>query len=49
MILTIECTPDSVITLKNNVKFVVRDNAEEIVKRFIEYQQKIHMPFTERD
>jgi flagellar protein FlbD len=42
MILTIECTPDSVITLKNNVKFVVRDNAEEIVKRFIEYQQISH-------
>ncbi len=49
MILTIECTPDSVITLKNNIKFVVRDNAEEIVQRFIAYQQKIHMPFTERD
>lgn len=49
MILTIECTPDSVITLKNNIKFVVRDKADDIVQRFIEYQQKIHMPFTERD
>ncbi len=49
MILTIECTPDSVITLTNNVKFVVRDQAEDIVQRFIAYQQKIHTPFTERE
>jgi len=48
MILTVEGTPDSVITLKNNVKFVVKDDAESIVDRFIEYQQKIRMPFTER-
>lgn len=49
MILTVEKTPDSVITLTNNVKFVVKDDAEEIVERFIRYQQKIHTPFTERE
>ena len=42
MIRSIEHTPDTVITLTSDYKIVVRDTAEEILERFIEYQRLIH-------
>jgi flagellar protein FlbD len=43
----VESTPDTVITLVDKSKLVVREPAEVIVKRFIEYQQKInHLRWT---
>jgi flagellar protein FlbD len=48
-ILFLESTPDTVIiTLKTNLKFVVKDKVENLLEQFIQYQQKIHAPFTER-
>jgi flagellar protein FlbD len=46
LIETVEATPDTVITLMNDRKFIVRENAEEIIERVIEYQRKVHQPFT---
>jgi flagellar protein FlbD len=43
-ILSIESTPDTVITLQDNVKLIVKDKPEEIVKHVIEYQRLIHNP-----
>jgi len=37
---TIEETPDSVITLTNDRKYIVRESAEEIIGKIIEYNQK---------
>lgn len=37
----IEETPDTVITMQDNVKLIVRDRAETVVERFIEYQRKV--------
>jgi flagellar protein FlbD len=45
LIETIEATPDTVITLMNDRKFIVRENAEEITERVIDYQRKVHQPF----
>jgi flagellar protein FlbD len=45
LIQTVEMTPDTVITLVNNKKFIVRDTAEEILERFLEYRRKSHEPF----
>jgi flagellar protein FlbD len=42
MIRSIEHTPDTVITLTTDYKIVVRDSAEEILERFIDYQRSIH-------
>ena len=39
---SIEATPDTVITMQDNVKLIVKDKPEEIVKRVIEYQRLIH-------
>jgi flagellar protein FlbD len=43
---TVESTPDTVITLMNDRKLIVRENAEEVTERVIDYQRKVHQPFT---
>ncbi|HHH82856.1 MAG TPA: endoflagellar protein [Chloroflexi bacterium] len=40
MIRMVEGTPDSVITLTDNTKVIVREPPEEIVARVIAYRQK---------
>jgi uncharacterized protein YlzI (FlbEa/FlbD family) len=34
-----------VITLIDDKKLIVKEPAQTVVDRFIEYRQKIHMPF----
>lgn len=46
LIQTVETTPDTVITLVNNKKIIVRDKAEEVAERFVEYRRKTLQPFT---
>jgi flagellar protein FlbD len=38
---TVEATPDTVITLTNGKKFVVAESVEEIIRKVIEYKQKV--------
>jgi flagellar protein FlbD len=38
---TVESTPDTVITLTNGKKYVVAENVDDIVKKVVEYKQKI--------
>jgi flagellar protein FlbD len=45
LIQTAEATPDTVITLVNNTKFVVKDSPQEIAERFIEFRRKTLAPF----
>jgi flagellar protein FlbD len=46
LIQTVEETPDTVITLLNDRKLIVRDRADDLADRVIEYQRKIHQPFS---
>lgn len=46
LIQTVEMTPDTVITLVNNKKLIVKDSPQEIAERFIEYRRKTLTPFT---
>ena len=46
LIETIEATPDTVVTLVNNTKFVVKDTPQQITERYIEYRRKTMVPFT---
>lgn len=39
LIRSIEHTPDTVITLTSDYKIIVRDTADQIVERVIQYQQ----------
>jgi len=39
---SLESTPDTVITLTNGKKIIVRDRIEEVVKRVIKYKQLCH-------
>lgn len=37
----VEETPDTVITLTNGKKFVVRESANQVIEKVIEYRQQI--------
>ena len=45
LIETVEATPDTVITLVNNTKFIVKDTPQQITERYIEYRRKTLIPF----
>lgn len=38
---TVESTPDTVITLTNGKKYVVTESVDDIMKKVVEYKQKI--------
>jgi flagellar protein FlbD len=48
MIQTVEGTPDTVITLTNEVKIVVKESAQEIVARIIAYQREVRQTLATR-
>jgi flagellar protein FlbD len=37
---TIEETPDTVITLTNEKKYLVKESAEEVIEKIVEYKRK---------
>lgn len=41
LIQTIETTPDTVITLVNEKKFIVEEPAEEVVRRVMKYRRAL--------
>lgn len=43
MIMSVEGTPDTVITLLNTSKFIVKDKPEEVIDRIMKYQRSIHI------
>ena len=44
---TVEATPDTIITLTTNAKFMVRESPEEIVEKVVDYKRRIsHYTFT---
>ena len=49
LIQTVEKTPDTIITLINNKKIIVKDTPQEIAERFIEYRRKTLAPFTSQN
>jgi flagellar protein FlbD len=44
LIKTIESTPDTIITLINDSKILVKDQAQDVVERIIQYQRLVHNP-----
>ena len=42
MIQSVQETPDTVITFKNNVSMMVKEPVNELTRRIIEYQKAIH-------
>jgi len=38
---SIENTPDTLITLTNGVRFIIRDAAEDVVKAFLNYKHEL--------
>lgn len=45
LIQSVERTPDTVVTLINDKKLVVRESPEVIRERYIEYRRQISQPF----
>ncbi|MCI0521597.1 MAG: flagellar FlbD family protein [Chloroflexi bacterium] len=44
LIQQVEGTPDTVITLTNNTKIVVKDPLEKVIERIVHYQRLVHNP-----
>ena len=44
LIQMVEETPDTVITLVNEKKLIVKEPAETVTERIIRYQQQVHEP-----
>lgn len=45
LIQTVESTPDTVVTLTNGKKLIVKDTPQQIAERFIEYRRRTLAPF----
>ncbi len=41
IIKTLEATPDTVVSLMNGDRFIVREGIDEVVKRAIDYKRRI--------
>lgn len=44
LIQSVEATPDTVVTLADNKKLIVKDTPQEIAERFIEYRRRTLAP-----
>ncbi len=44
LIQTVEETPDTIVTLNNNKKIIVKNTSQEIAELFIEYRRKTLTP-----
>jgi flagellar protein FlbD len=44
LIVSVEGTPDTVITLTNGAKFIVRNHPEDVVQMIVQYQRMVHNP-----
>ncbi len=44
MILSVESTPDTVITMTNEIKLLVKDRMEQVVERIIQYHRIVNNP-----
>lgn len=47
LIQSVEATPDTVITLVNHEKVVVKESVPQIIAEFIQYQRSVHNPSLE--
>ena len=48
LIQMVEETPDTVITLVNEKKLIVKEPAETVTERIIQYQQQVHEPVIDK-
>jgi flagellar protein FlbD len=44
LIISVEGTPDTVISLTNGAKFIVKDRPEDVVQLIIQYQRLVRNP-----
>jgi flagellar protein FlbD len=46
LILTLEETPDTVLTMTNGEKYVLKDKIQDVIQRYVDYKRSIN-PFKE--
>jgi flagellar protein FlbD len=44
LVQSVEGTPDTVITLTNNVKLLVKEKPEDVISKILAYQRLVHNP-----
>jgi flagellar protein FlbD len=43
-VMTVEGTPDTIITLVDNVKYLVKEAPDDVVAKILDYHQRVHNP-----
>ena len=49
LIQTVEDTPNTVITLLDHTKFLVKETSMEVVEKYIQYRQRVHQPMRNQE
>lgn len=49
MIEFVESTPDTIVTLTDGKKLIVKETPEEIVERIVSFRRRVMQPLTEED
>ncbi|MCB2198251.1 flagellar FlbD family protein [bacterium] len=49
MIEFVESTPDTIVTLTDGKKLLVKETPEEIVERIVAFRRRVMQPLTEED
>ncbi len=44
LVRAVESTPDTVITLSNGEKILVKENPEDVIRKIIQYKRLVHNP-----
>ncbi len=45
LIQTVEETPNTVITLLDHTKFIVKESAATVAEKYVQFKQKVNQPF----
>jgi flagellar protein FlbD len=43
LIETLECTPDTVISIINGKKFIVSESIEEVIEKVVQYKRRLYV------
>lgn len=44
MIMTVEATPDTIITMTNGEKVMVKETTRQVVDRFVDFKRRVFSP-----
>jgi flagellar protein FlbD len=49
LIQTVEDTPNTVITLLDHTKILIKESAIDVAEKYIQYRQRVHQPISNQE